>query len=148
MRIPLITVLHTRVDKDGGGAVYHYMFNAVPREKRFAHSRSFSLYEQFSLPPEKGHRVKASFLRGGHRVGTHSRSGFPKWGVGPSLQAPLKPCRLLSGVGQGAPGMSAPGRQGSSTQFQNQFSSSNFVIIVPKDFYRECRGIQTSKTSC
>lgn len=96
LQIPLITVLHRRSDKDGGGAVYHFMFSAVPREKRLAHSRPFSLFEQVSLPPEEGHRVKASFLRGGHRIGTHSRSGFPKWGVGPSLQAPLKPCRLLS----------------------------------------------------
>lgn len=96
MQIPLITALHTRADNDGGGAVYHFMFNAVPREKRFAHSWSFSLSEQVSLPSEKGTQSESFISERGHRVGTHSLSSFPKWGVGPSLQAPLKPFWLLS----------------------------------------------------
>lgn len=94
LQIPLITVLHTGVDNDGGAAVYHFMFNA--KGKAIRPQSVLFLIRAVSLPPEEGHRVKASFLRGGHRVGTHSRSGFPKWGVGPSLQAPLKPFWLLS----------------------------------------------------
>lgn len=49
-----------------------------------------------SLPPEKGTQSESFISERGHRVGTHSLSGFPKWGVGPSLQAPLKPFWLLS----------------------------------------------------
>lgn len=65
-------------------------------KKRFAHSWSFSLSEQVSLPPEEGTQSESFFSERGHRFGTHSLSGFPKWGVGPSLQAPLKPFWILS----------------------------------------------------